>query len=725
MQYCPMPTPAPTPEPPTPMPTPTPAPTPDPCPVDPNCAMNFGIKGTRRWCDCCGYDCVGSRDACVANDGFCSDVCTDHATCPTTTTVPPTTTTVPPTTTSTTTTVPPTTTTTTTAAPSTTTATATVAPTTVSGTVGPTTSSVSGSTTSGVSTTSASAVPTTSTSSVPPTTTTTVPPTTTTTVPPTTSTSSSTTAPVTTTTTTAAATTTSTAPPASTTTTTAPQTTSTAPQTTSSDTTSVLTSTTGSEPAASGTTSADGTTHAFQTVYPFLLPWERWGTVDEERLDPEMSAIYGHIMFAGAGLCLILCCLALCCCIVKKKKKNGGGGGDGDYTTKPGQKSGNALSNTSSKDSHLLRKGALGIPLLVEDLVGYLETRGMDTNGLFRESGKAELVEDILDGYEAGKPKDLSRVDDVHAVAVALKTYYKKRLPQPFLDVEFAGEYLRHKDVRPAAARVRAQRGVIDRMPKSKVDELRHLLNFLHNVAQHKAKNKMDARNLAIVFGPALFQSAFIVEATDVVVLLIQDYEALFEGAKPGDSGSEDEYTSSGSGSIVRTLGHVRALYDYEPVGNNPGEMRLDEGDVISLIEDVDENGWAQGSVKGRVGWFPMSYCERIDGVGVSDDSSSSYSYSSSGSGSSYSTSSSGSGSSYSSYSESSTGGATTTTGEASSSEESSTGASSTGTSTYSSSTGASSYDSSSGSGVTTTETESSYSESSTPPPKKSHKKRK
>ena len=68
---------------------------------------------------------------------------------------------------------------------------------------------------------------------------------------------------------------------------------------------------------------------------------------------------------------------------------------------------------------------------------------------------------------------------------------------------------------------------------------LRLLMWLCRDTADHEETNKMSPTNLAIVFGPALFQSAFIVEATDVVVLLIQDYEALFEGAKPGDSGSE------------------------------------------------------------------------------------------------------------------------------------------------------------------------------------------
>jgi hypothetical protein len=299
----------------------------------------------------------------------------------------------------------------------------------------------------------------------------------------------------------------------------------------------------------------------------------------------------------------------------KKRSDDSSSKSKGTALTSAGGTSGGS---TSNKESHLLRKGQLGIPLVVEDLTNYLED-ALDTSGLFRESGKAELVDEILNSYEANRPIDLSRIDDVHAVAVALKTYYKKRLPQPFLDVEFASEYLRHKDMRPTAERIKAQRTVIQRMPKAKVDELKHLLNFLHRVSLRKSKNKMDARNLAIVFGPALFQSAFIVEATDVVVLLIEDYEALFEGAKVDESSDDKDNTSSPASDKHVFVGKVRALYDYEPAGNNPGEMRLEEGDIVSLIEDVDENGWAQGSCEGRVGWFPMSYCERIDGSG--DDS--------------------------------------------------------------------------------------------------------
>ena len=45
----------------------------------------FGVKNTQQWCDCCAYNCVGSRASCVA-DGLCSSLCLQHPTCVSSTT---------------------------------------------------------------------------------------------------------------------------------------------------------------------------------------------------------------------------------------------------------------------------------------------------------------------------------------------------------------------------------------------------------------------------------------------------------------------------------------------------------------------------------------------------------------------------------------------------------------------------------------------------------------
>lgn len=53
---------------------------------------------------------------------------------------------------------------------------------------------------------------------------------------------------------------------------------------------------------------------------------------------------------------------------------------------------------------------------------------------------------------------------------------------------------------------------------------------------------------------------------------------------------------------------YVRALYDF--VAQNPEELSFKAGDMIILLEVLDEN-WMNGAVNGREGIFPCNYVER------------------------------------------------------------------------------------------------------------------
>ena len=61
---------------------------------------------------------------------------------------------------------------------------------------------------------------------------------------------------------------------------------------------------------------------------------------------------------------------------------------------------------------------------------------------------------------------------------------------------------------------------------------------------------------------------------------------------------------------LAPTQQKVQALYDFEPQEEN--ELRMKKGDVVTVLEKVDQNWW-MGEFDGRSGLFPVPYVKEVE----------------------------------------------------------------------------------------------------------------
>ncbi|XP_025833067.1 intersectin-1 isoform X2 [Agrilus planipennis] len=91
-----------------------------------------------------------------------------------------------------------------------------------------------------------------------------------------------------------------------------------------------------------------------------------------------------------------------------------------------------------------------------------------------------------------------------------------------------------------------------------------------------------------------------------------------------GDTGTEwpvNKWESTPSETDTETTLTVpvckyRALYEF--VARNMDEISFQPGDIVNVpYEQTGEPGWLAGELRGNTGWFPESYVEPLDGIGV------------------------------------------------------------------------------------------------------------
>lgn len=157
--------------------------------------------------------------------------------------------------------------------------------------------------------------------------------------------------------------------------------------------------------------------------------------------------------------------------------------------------------------------GVDNVPLVVKKCIDTIETYGLEIEGVYRALGNVNAVlqlKDLID-YKftnyllVGAQIDPDNVldTDVYTVALLLKLYFLL-LPEPLLTQEYYRQFIETVKLPDEGYIAKKLHHLVFNLPDGAYFTLRALIFHLNKVAAHEEHNRMSAKNLAIIWGPAL-----------------------------------------------------------------------------------------------------------------------------------------------------------------------------------------------------------------------------
>ena len=138
----------------------------------------------------------------------------------------------------------------------------------------------------------------------------------------------------------------------------------------------------------------------------------------------------------------------------------------------------------------------LSLPKEIWRLVDYLYQHGMDTPGLFFQSGVQTEVEALIDALDSGG--ELPAQASIHSVAECF-VYFLKNTAQPLFPVSVADEYdgSNLNDFCRSTA--------LGRLSPCHYNAFIYLIAFLRELGAHRERNRLNMVQLVVLFASALF----------------------------------------------------------------------------------------------------------------------------------------------------------------------------------------------------------------------------
>uniref|UniRef100_A0A3P8YLF0 Rho GTPase activating protein 21b n=1 Tax=Esox lucius TaxID=8010 RepID=A0A3P8YLF0_ESOLU len=152
------------------------------------------------------------------------------------------------------------------------------------------------------------------------------------------------------------------------------------------------------------------------------------------------------------------------------------------------------------------------VPLIVEVCCKLVEERGLEYTGIYRVPGNNAAISNMQEELDSkGLMSDIDIQEDkwrdLNVISSLLKSFFRK-LPEPLFTNEKYADFIEANRTEDSLERLKELKRLILELPDHHYETLKYLSGHLKLVSENCEKNKMEPRNLAIVFGPTLVRTS-------------------------------------------------------------------------------------------------------------------------------------------------------------------------------------------------------------------------
>nr|XP_026690538.1 rho GTPase-activating protein 21 isoform X4 [Ciona intestinalis] len=225
------------------------------------------------------------------------------------------------------------------------------------------------------------------------------------------------------------------------------------------------------------------------------------------------------------------------------------------------------------------------VPFVVDLCCRIVEERGLTFTGIYRVPGNSGTLAALQDELNLRGPDALDLENDerfceLNVVSSLLKSFFRK-LPDPLFTNELYDDFITMNRKKDPEERLNGLRHLVHMLPAPHYQTLKFLISHLRRVADNCDVNKMEVRNLAIVFGPTLVRSTI----SDNMATMVTDMSDQCRIVESVLQHAAWMFTENEAGEIEVTAPEEK---EHEPVPNinhllaNVGRTPGDAGDSAS-----------------------------------------------------------------------------------------------------------------------------------------------